>query len=97
MATITRELLRKRSEHNECMISTMEELTLHQEEVSAEYMSDMGVYMTQYNAPLVAHWHAHGTHTRAEPELLASSSLISANMITEAKYVCTKPCVAHSS
>ena len=26
MATITRELLRKRSEHNECMISTMEEV-----------------------------------------------------------------------
>ncbi|GMI05699.1 hypothetical protein TrRE_jg10733 [Triparma retinervis] len=33
MATITRDLLRKRSEHNECMISTMEELTLHQEEL----------------------------------------------------------------
>ena len=33
MPVITRKLLRKRSEHNEGMISTMEELTLHQEEL----------------------------------------------------------------
>mmetsp|Transcript_8642 Transcript_8642/g.26006 ORF Transcript_8642/g.26006 Transcript_8642/m.26006 type:complete len:464 (+) Transcript_8642:186-1577(+) len=33
--TITLALLRKRSEHNEGMISTMEELTLHQEELVA--------------------------------------------------------------
>jgi len=33
MSNITRDLLRKRAEHNEGMISTMEELTLHQEEL----------------------------------------------------------------
>ncbi len=33
MPIITRALLRKRSEHNEGIISTMEELTLHQEEL----------------------------------------------------------------
>ena len=35
MPHITRALLRKRSEHNEGMISTMEELTLHQEELES--------------------------------------------------------------
>ncbi|GMH46884.1 hypothetical protein TrLO_g5480 [Triparma laevis f. longispina] len=35
MAELTRELLRKRSEHNECMISTMEEISLHQEELTS--------------------------------------------------------------
>lgn len=33
MKVITRELLRKRAEHNEGMISTLEELSLHQEEL----------------------------------------------------------------
>ncbi|KAJ0402508.1 hypothetical protein ATCC90586_002678 [Pythium insidiosum] len=33
MPRITLELLRKRSEHNECIISTLEELSLHQEEL----------------------------------------------------------------
>ena len=33
MPHITRDLLRKKSEHNEGMISTLEELTLHQEEI----------------------------------------------------------------
>ena len=32
---ITRELIRKRAEHNEGVISTLEELTLHQEELLA--------------------------------------------------------------
>ena len=31
---ITRDLIRKRAEHNEGMISTLEELTLHQEELT---------------------------------------------------------------
>lgn len=35
MPHITRELLRRRSEHNEGMITTLEELTLHQEELEA--------------------------------------------------------------
>lgn len=35
MPEITRELLRKRAEHNEGMISTLEELTLHQEELES--------------------------------------------------------------
>jgi len=35
MPQITRELLRKRSEHNEGIISTLEELTLHQEELES--------------------------------------------------------------
>jgi protein TilB len=30
MAEITRELLRKRAEHNEMMLSTLEEVSLHQ-------------------------------------------------------------------
>lgn len=30
---ITLELIRKRSEHNECMVSTLEEIALHQEEL----------------------------------------------------------------
>jgi protein TilB len=33
MPRITIELLRKRSEHNECVISTLEEISLHQEEL----------------------------------------------------------------
>jgi hypothetical protein len=33
--TITLELLRKRSEHNEGMVSTMEEIALHQEELES--------------------------------------------------------------
>lgn len=33
MPRITVELLRKRSEHNECIISTLEEISLHQEEL----------------------------------------------------------------
>ena len=33
MPRITTELLRKRSEHNECIISTLEEIALHQEEI----------------------------------------------------------------
>lgn len=33
MPIITRQLLRKRSEHNEGIISTMEEISLHQEEI----------------------------------------------------------------
>jgi protein TilB len=33
MPQITRELLRKRAEHNEGMISTLEEISLHQEEI----------------------------------------------------------------
>jgi protein TilB len=35
MKVITRELLRKRAEHNEGMISTLEEISLHQEELLA--------------------------------------------------------------
>jgi len=35
MPEITRKLLRKRAEHNEGMISTLEELTLHQEELES--------------------------------------------------------------
>jgi protein TilB len=34
MAHITRELLRKRAEHNEGVISTLEEISLHQEELT---------------------------------------------------------------
>jgi protein TilB len=30
MGKITEELLRKRSEHNECILSTLEEISLHQ-------------------------------------------------------------------
>lgn len=33
MPIITRELLRKRAEHNEGMLSTLEEISLHQEEL----------------------------------------------------------------
>lgn len=33
MPAITRELLRKRAEHNEGIISTLEEVSLHQEEL----------------------------------------------------------------
>ena len=33
MVRITRELLRKRAEHNEGIIATMEEISLHQEEI----------------------------------------------------------------
>lgn len=33
MPRITVELLRKRAEHNECIISTLEEISLHQEEL----------------------------------------------------------------
>lgn len=33
MPRITVELLRKRSEHNECVVSTLEEISLHQEEL----------------------------------------------------------------
>lgn len=35
MPTITRALLRKRAEHNEGMISTLEEISLHQEELES--------------------------------------------------------------
>lgn len=35
MPLITRELLRKRAEHNEGMISTLEEISLHQEELES--------------------------------------------------------------
>ena len=35
MPFITRELLRKRAEHNEGMISTLEEISLHQEELES--------------------------------------------------------------
>ena len=33
MSRITEELLRKRSEHNECMLTTLEEISLHQQEI----------------------------------------------------------------
>lgn len=33
MGRITEELLRKRSEHNECILSTLEEISLHQFEL----------------------------------------------------------------
>uniref|UniRef100_W8BK96 Protein TILB n=1 Tax=Ceratitis capitata TaxID=7213 RepID=W8BK96_CERCA len=33
MVKITEELVRKKSEHNECLISTLEELSLHQEDI----------------------------------------------------------------
>jgi protein TilB len=33
MGKITEELLRKRSEHNECVLSTLEEISLHQYEI----------------------------------------------------------------
>jgi len=33
MAELSRDLLRKRSEHNEGMISTLEEITLHQQDL----------------------------------------------------------------
>ncbi len=33
MGKITEELLRKRSEHNECVLSTLEEISLHQFEI----------------------------------------------------------------
>ena len=32
---ITLDLIRKRSEHNECLVSTLEEIALHQEELEA--------------------------------------------------------------
>jgi protein TilB len=35
MPVITRELLRKRAEHNEGMITTLEEISLHQEELES--------------------------------------------------------------
>lgn len=37
--TVTEELVRKKSEHNECVIGTLEELSLHQEDVEKiEYL-----------------------------------------------------------
>jgi protein TilB len=33
MPFITEDLLRKRSEHNDCMLSTLEEVALHQQEL----------------------------------------------------------------
>lgn len=33
MASITKELLRRRAEHNEMMLTNLEEITLHQEEL----------------------------------------------------------------
>ena len=33
MSRITKELLRKRAEHNEGMLSTLEEISLHQQEI----------------------------------------------------------------
>lgn len=33
MPVVTEALIRKRSEHNECIISTLEELSLHQEDI----------------------------------------------------------------
>ena len=35
MPIITRELIRKRAEHNEGIISSLEEITLHQEELES--------------------------------------------------------------
>ncbi|KAK6630870.1 hypothetical protein RUM44_003040 [Polyplax serrata] len=41
MVKITQELLRKRSEHNECEIGTLEELSLHQEDIEKiEYLQN---------------------------------------------------------
>lgn len=34
MPQITQELLRKRAEHNECMLSTLEEISLHQQDIT---------------------------------------------------------------
>lgn len=48
MPHITRELLRKRSEHNESIISTLEELTLHQEELEGATCSFRNVWV--YNS-----------------------------------------------
>lgn len=33
MGKITEELLRKRSEHNDCILSTLEEISLHQQDI----------------------------------------------------------------
>lgn len=31
--TVTEDLIRKRAEHNECIISTLEEISLHQQDI----------------------------------------------------------------
>jgi protein TilB len=42
MAEITRELLRKRAEHNEMMLSTLEEVSLHQQNIKV--ISGLDIY-----------------------------------------------------
>ncbi|TNV78519.1 hypothetical protein FGO68_gene2184 [Halteria grandinella] len=42
MPFITQELLRKRAEHNECMLSTLEEVSLHQQDI--EKIENLDVY-----------------------------------------------------
>ena len=42
MAEITRELLRKRAEHNEMMLSTLEEVSLHQQDIKV--ISGLDIY-----------------------------------------------------
>lgn len=43
MPHITRELLRRRAEHNEGLISTLEEISLHQEELE-QINETLGLY-----------------------------------------------------
>uniref|UniRef100_A0A1B6MIK3 U2A'/phosphoprotein 32 family A C-terminal domain-containing protein n=2 Tax=Graphocephala atropunctata TaxID=36148 RepID=A0A1B6MIK3_9HEMI len=54
MVLITEELVRKRSEHNECVISTLEELTLHQEDIEKiehlqNWCRDLKILLLQSN------------------------------------------------
>ncbi|XP_054286962.1 dynein axonemal assembly factor 11-like isoform X1 [Macrosteles quadrilineatus] len=54
MVLITEELVRKRSEHNECVISTLEELSLHQEDIEKfehiqNWCRDLKILLLQSN------------------------------------------------
>ncbi|EDX03127.1 protein tilB [Drosophila yakuba] len=54
MVLITEELVRKKSEHNECLISTLEEISLHQEDIEViehiqNWCRDLKILLLQSN------------------------------------------------
>ncbi len=44
LSTVTEEMVRKRSEHNECEITTLEELSLHQQDIEKLYIDNVSQY-----------------------------------------------------
>ncbi len=61
MPQITKKLLRKRAEHNEGLLSTLEEISLHQEEI--EQINEVSKMISSINGLFITLFNSHKSFT----------------------------------